>query len=153
LDYRTQPSCLSSFNHTPSKLLAPPTQTPPPVYCTYRYYTGMKRIALNDTPPVLASFYHLFAITVIPQGDHTAILLVDYDALQVKRASAVLILANRCATNEDEEDAANIMRATAVKNFKEDTRIIIQLLQYRNKVADTRASLSPRPLSAAAIFH
>jgi len=46
----------------------------------------------------------------------------------------VLILANRCAENEDEEDAANIMRATAIKNYREDTRIIIQLLQYRNKV-------------------
>jgi len=55
--------------------------------------------------------------------------------LQVKTASAVLILANRCAENADDEDAANIMRATAIKNFREDTRIIIQLLQYRNKVA------------------
>jgi len=51
LDYRSQPSCLSSVNHTSSKLLAPPTQTPPPAYRTYRYYTGMKRIAPNDTPP------------------------------------------------------------------------------------------------------
>jgi len=51
LDYKTQPSCLSSVNHTSSKLLAQPTQTPPPVYRTYRYYTGMKGIAPNDTPP------------------------------------------------------------------------------------------------------
>ena len=48
MDYRTQPSCLSSVNHTPSKLLAPPTQTPPPAYRTYRYYTGMKGIAPNS---------------------------------------------------------------------------------------------------------
>jgi len=60
--------------------------------------------------------------------------LRNADWLQVRSASAVLIVANRCTTNEDEEDAANIMRATAIKNFREDTRIIIQLLQYRNKV-------------------
>ena len=42
---------LSSVNRTSSKLLAPLTQTPPPVYRTYRYYTGMKGIAPNDTPP------------------------------------------------------------------------------------------------------
>ena len=54
---------------------------------------------------------------------------------QVRSASAVLILANRCAASDDEEDAANIMRATAIKNFRQNTRIIIQLLQYRNKVA------------------
>jgi len=58
----------------------------------------------------------------------------DVETLQVKSASAVLILANRCAASEDDEDTANIMRATAVKNFREDTRVIIQLLQYRNKV-------------------
>ena len=66
------------------------------------------------------------------------------DTLQVKSASAVLILANRCAVNEDDEDAANIMRATAIKNFREDTRIIIQLLQYRNKVV-TYIIIIPEP--------
>jgi len=58
----------------------------------------------------------------------------NVNILQVKTASAVLILANRRAVNEDDEDTANIMRATAIKNYREDTRIIIQLLQYRNKV-------------------
>lgn len=62
--------------------------------------------------------------------------------IQVKRASAVLILADRCADNEDGEDAANIMRATAIKNFREDARIIIQLLQYRNKVGSRPQHIS-----------
>jgi len=66
--------------------------------------------------------------------------------MQVKSASAVLILANRRAENDDEEDAANIMRATAIKNYRQDTRIVIQLLLYRNKVS--HASL-PRPGWAA----
>jgi len=64
--------------------------------------------------------------------------------MQVKSASAVLILADRCAVNEDEEDEANIMRATAIKNYREDTRIIIQLLQYRNKVVVTRIIIMHR---------
>ena len=59
----------------------------------------------------------------------------------MKSASAVLILANRCAENQDDEDAANIMRATAIKNFAEDTRVVIQLLQYRNKVVSTQTRL------------
>ncbi|KAK2146016.1 hypothetical protein LSH36_639g01022 [Paralvinella palmiformis] len=49
-------------------------------------------------------------------------------------ADACLIIANRSAVNPDAEDAANVMRATAVKNFNPDIRIIIQLLQYRNKL-------------------
>jgi len=46
----------------------------------------------------------------------------------------VLILANRRAKDEDEEDAGNIMRVTALKNLSPDIRIILQLLQHHNKV-------------------
>jgi len=45
-----------------------------------------------------------------------------------------LILADRRAADEDEEDAANIMRVTAVKNHSPDIRVILQLLQHHNKV-------------------
>jgi len=47
----------------------------------------------------------------------------------------VLILANRQAEDDDEEDAANIMRVTALKNLSPDIRVILQLLQHHNKVA------------------
>jgi len=47
----------------------------------------------------------------------------------------VLILANRRAEDEDEEDAANIMRVTALKNLSPDIRVILQLLQHHNKVS------------------
>ena len=46
----------------------------------------------------------------------------------------MLILANRQAEDEDEEDAGNIMRVTALKNLSSDIRIILQLLQHHNKV-------------------
>jgi len=53
---------------------------------------------------------------------------------QAESADAVLILANRRAEDEDEEDAANIMRVTALKNLSPDIRVILQLLQHHNKV-------------------
>jgi len=55
-------------------------------------------------------------------------------AMQAVSAEAVLILANRRAADEDEEDAGNIMRVTALKNHSPDIRIILQLLQHHNKV-------------------
>jgi len=56
------------------------------------------------------------------------------DGVKAETAEAVLILANRRAEDEDEEDAANIMRVTALKNLSPDIRIILQLLQHHNKV-------------------
>ena len=53
---------------------------------------------------------------------------------KAETAEAVLILANRRAEDEDEEDAGNIMRVTALKNLSPDIRIILQLLQHHNKV-------------------
>ena len=32
------------------------------------------------------------------------------------------------------EDASNIMRVISLKNYCESTRVVIQLLQYQNKV-------------------
>ena len=34
----------------------------------------------------------------------------------------------------DAEDAANIMRVISIKNYSDDIRVIIQLMQYHNKV-------------------
>jgi hypothetical protein len=55
----------------------------------------------------------------------------------VDDADVVLILANRRTENPDEEDSANIMRATAIKNLASNIRIIIQLLQHQNKVGSS----------------
>jgi potassium large conductance calcium-activated channel subfamily M alpha protein 1 len=35
----------------------------------------------------------------------------------------------------DQEDAANIMRVISIKNFHADIKVIVQLMQYHNKVA------------------
>jgi potassium large conductance calcium-activated channel subfamily M alpha protein 1 len=34
----------------------------------------------------------------------------------------------------DAEDAANIMRVISIKNYSADIRVIVQLMQYHNKV-------------------
>ena len=46
---------------------------------------------------------------------------------------ACLVLANKFCDNPDTEDASNIMRVISLKNFCEETRVIIQLMQYHNK--------------------
>ena len=54
--------------------------------------------------------------------------------LQVHEADACLVLANKYCPDPDAEDAANIMRVISMKNYCEESRIIIQLMQYHNKV-------------------
>ena len=44
-----------------------------------------------------------------------------------------MILTNKYSQDPDAEDASNIMRVISVKDFCEDTRVIIQLLLYHNK--------------------
>lgn len=46
----------------------------------------------------------------------------------------MLILANKESSSPDSEDEANIMRVISIKNFHPSVKIIIQLLQYHNKV-------------------
>ena len=57
--------------------------------------------------------------------------------MQIKNADACLILANKESSNPDGEDEANIMRVISIKNFHPSVKIIIQLLQYHNKVLNT----------------
>jgi potassium large conductance calcium-activated channel subfamily M alpha member 1 len=52
----------------------------------------------------------------------------------LKRSEAVLILANKDAIDPDGEDASNIMRVISIKNYHSEAKIIVQLLQYHNKV-------------------
>ncbi|XP_028405047.1 calcium-activated potassium channel slowpoke-like [Dendronephthya gigantea] len=58
----------------------------------------------------------------------------DCERVQMREATAVLILANRHCSNPDAEDAANIMRVISIKNFSSKIRVVIQLLQYHNKM-------------------
>ena len=44
------------------------------------------------------------------------------------------MLANKYCPDPDAEDAANIMRVISIKNYAHDLRVIIQLMQYHNKV-------------------
>ncbi|GIY20582.1 calcium-activated potassium channel slowpoke, partial [Caerostris extrusa] len=52
---------------------------------------------------------------------------------QVHEADACLVLANKYCQDPDAEDAANIMRVISIKNYSDEIRVIIQLMQYHNK--------------------
>ena len=87
----------------------------------------------------------------------------DLQRISAERAAAVLVLCDKFSLNPSEfeikafnlkfyytpshsfnsgiicfisakEDASNIMRVISLKNYSEDTRCIIQLLHYHNKV-------------------
>ena len=45
-------------------------------------------------------------------------------------------------SDPDAEDAANIMRVISIKNYSDDIRVIIQLMQYHNKVCLEHANES-----------
>ena len=42
----------------------------------------------------------------------------------------------------DAEEAANIMRVISIKNYSDDIRVIIQLMQYHNKVTSNANLIS-----------
>ena len=52
------------------------------------------------------------------------------------------MLANKYHDDPDAEDAANIMRVISIKNYHDDIKVIIQLLQYHNKVGAALTSQS-----------
>ena len=57
----------------------------------------------------------------------------SFNFSQVDKADACLVLANKYCQDPDAEDAANIMRVISIKNYSDDIRVIIQLMQYHNK--------------------
>lgn len=59
---------------------------------------------------------------------------IDLGRVDMTHADACLILANSRAVDPAQEDAANIMRVVAVKNYASHVRVIVQLLQQCNKV-------------------
>ncbi len=52
----------------------------------------------------------------------------------MRESNACLLLANKYCQDPDAEDAANIMRVISIKNYAHDVRVILQLMQYHNKV-------------------
>ncbi|CAF2072960.1 unnamed protein product [Rotaria magnacalcarata] len=50
------------------------------------------------------------------------------------KATACLIIANKECQDASSDDSANIMRVISLKNFNQRIRIILQLLQYHNKL-------------------
>ena len=89
----------------------------------------------------LRRFSLLFVYCILHRNFEENLTLIHFflPMFQLRDAAACLILANRHATNPDEEDGANIMRAAALKNNHARVRIIIQLLQSHNKVTQGMA--------------
>uniref|UniRef100_A0A061QLG9 BK channel n=1 Tax=Cupiennius salei TaxID=6928 RepID=A0A061QLG9_CUPSA len=58
---------------------------------------------------------------------------IDLQRVKVHEADACLVLANKYCQDPDAEDAANIMRVISIKNYSDEVRVIIQLMQYHNK--------------------
>jgi len=58
---------------------------------------------------------------------------MDLERAKVHEADACLVLANKYCPDPDAEDAANIMRVISIKNYSDDIRVIVQLMQYHNK--------------------
>nr|CAD7397827.1 unnamed protein product [Timema poppensis] len=54
---------------------------------------------------------------------------IDLQRVKVHEADACLVLANKYCQDPDAEDAANIMRVISIKNYSDDIRVIIQLMQ------------------------
>ena len=72
-----------------------------------------------------------------PSVRHYACMYYDVITylLQIKDAHACLVLANKYCEDPDQEDASNIMRVISIKNYHADIKVIVQLLQYHNKVS------------------
>ena len=57
-------------------------------------------------------------------------LLVNCNVTSIQ----VIIIADQFAPDPDDEDAKNIMRVIAIKNVCEEIKVVIEVLQYYNKV-------------------
>ena len=67
--------------------------------------------------------------------------LLDLNRVKLFEAAATVLVADKAAADSDSEDAINIMRVVSIKNFKPDARVIVQLLQYHNKVLPASIAL------------
>jgi len=91
-------------------------------------------VFLHRTPPGLeleGLIKRHFTTVTFFQG--SIMNTVDLQRVKVHEADACLVLANKYCPDPDAEDAANIMRVISIKNYSDDIRVIIQLMQYHNK--------------------
>ncbi|XP_021230461.1 potassium channel subfamily U member 1 isoform X2 [Numida meleagris] len=58
----------------------------------------------------------------------------DLERVRMESANACLILADVCSPEPYTEDISNIMRVLSIKNHYPKTRVILQIIQSRNKV-------------------
>ncbi|CAF1593506.1 unnamed protein product, partial [Didymodactylos carnosus] len=63
----------------------------------------------------------------------TVMNITDLQRVQVDKATACLIIADKECADPDGEDSANIMRVISLKNFNQRIKVLLQLLQYSNK--------------------
>ena len=80
-------------------------------------------------------FWHFWLLIyfLFPNFRGSMLQAFDLQRVRADQAAACLVLANKFCENPDTEDASNIMRVISLKNFCEETRVIIQLMQYHNK--------------------
>ncbi|CAF4629289.1 unnamed protein product [Rotaria sp. Silwood1] len=64
----------------------------------------------------------------------TVMNVVDLHRIQVDKATACLIIADKECPDPDGDDSANIMRVISLKNFNQRIRVLLQLLHYKNKM-------------------
>ncbi|CAF1291373.1 unnamed protein product, partial [Didymodactylos carnosus] len=64
----------------------------------------------------------------------TVMNITDLQRVQVDKATACLIIADKECADPDGEDSANIMRVISLKNFNQRIKVLLQLLQYSNKM-------------------
>ncbi|XP_076854751.1 calcium-activated potassium channel subunit alpha-1-like [Brachyhypopomus gauderio] len=57
----------------------------------------------------------------------------DQERVMLDKASACLILCDRFTTDQNNEDAANLMRVISVKQYCPNTRVIVQMLRHSSK--------------------
>lgn len=54
--------------------------------------------------------------------------MLDINRVKLFEAAGTLLVADKAAAESDAEDAVNIMRVVSIKNFKDDARVIVQVL-------------------------
>ncbi|KAG8040066.1 hypothetical protein G9C98_001182 [Cotesia typhae] len=104
------------------------------LFCLELRKVDMQEIYHARKPPDLeleGLFKRHFTTVEFFQG--TIMNPIDLQRVKVHEADACLVLANKYCQDPDAEDAANIMRVISIKNYSDDIRVIIQLMQYHNK--------------------
>ncbi|CAB3363617.1 Hypothetical predicted protein [Cloeon dipterum] len=106
-------------------------------YTTVKFFQGtmMNAVDLERVKPPDLELEGLFKrhFTTVEFFQGSIMNPIDLQRVKVHEADACLVLANKYCQDPDAEDAANIMRVISIKNYSDDIRVIIQLMQYHNK--------------------